>query len=106
MTRHAILPHPFTPLTSFLSYATGDERPKLRPDWAHIGEEKMGRDFQELCEKHGLTCVSVMFYPDRVTVFPHWNDADGNDCCHSETAPTFDAAFAKALIHKDAAKAA
>lgn len=43
MTHHAILPHPFIPLTSFLAYATGDERPKLRPDWAHIGEEKMDR---------------------------------------------------------------
>lgn len=43
MTRHPVLPHPFIPLTSFLAYATGDERPKRRPDWAHIGEEKMAR---------------------------------------------------------------
>lgn len=66
----------------------------------------MEKQFQELCAKNGLTCISVMFYPDRVTVFPHWNDAEGNDCCRSESAPTFDAAFTKALLEIDATRAA
>lgn len=34
MTRHPVLPHPFKPLCSFLSYATGDERIEVKPEWA------------------------------------------------------------------------
>lgn len=66
----------------------------------------MEKQFQELCQKHGLTCLSVMFYPDRVTVFPHWNDELGNDCCCSQSGPTFDVAFSKALLEIDGKKAA
>lgn len=66
----------------------------------------MEKQFQELCKQHGLTCLSVMFYPDSVTVFPHWDDLVGNDRCCSHSGETFEIAFSKALIEVSAAKAA
>lgn len=35
---HRILPHPFKPLKSFLSYAVGEEKIVIKPEWQRAYE--------------------------------------------------------------------
>lgn len=42
MSRYTVLPLPFQSPTSFYSVGIGEEKLKLRPEWAHIKERDMG----------------------------------------------------------------
>lgn len=59
MTRCTVLPFPFQSPTSFYNVGIGEEKLKLRPEWAHIKERDMGEDKEYtwgakyICVKNG-----------------------------------------------------
>jgi hypothetical protein len=58
----------------------------------------MDKQLADLCEKHGLTVISVMFNRNgEFTVFPHWDDEYGNDQCVTAHGSSFDEAFDRAI---------